>query len=196
MHYGREEGLRSAARWDQNPEKEYESEGWGTASFLIIRRLRGAVGVEEVLQNQHCGDLVDDLAMAGKRTSGGVEVTVSLSGREALVPEMDWKGKGFTKGLGESVGFCCLGAEVAGHIEGVSQDDGRAAKSAKEAAERPEVLFRISADEGEDGLGGETKLVGDSHTDAAVSEIEAQEAGLHSSHVSSGRERKPHLTMG
>jgi hypothetical protein len=177
-------------------EKEYESEGWGTASLLIIRCFAGAVGVEEALQNQHGSHLIDNLTMAGKGASGGVEVTVGFSRGEALVPEVDGEGECLAEGFGKGVGFGRLGADVARHIEGVAEDDGRAAEFAEQAAEGFEVLPGVFADQGEDGLSGKAKLVGDGNADAAVSGIEAQEAGLHSSDGNAGGERKPHLRMG
>ena len=60
--------------------KEYESEGWGTASLTIIRRFLGAVGVEEALQNQYGSDLIDDLAMTGGGAAGGVQMAVRFGG--------------------------------------------------------------------------------------------------------------------
>jgi len=78
------------------------------------------------------------------------------------------------------VGLRCLRAYVAGHIEGIAEDDGGAAEFAEEAAEGFQVQLRVFADQREDGLGGEAELIGDSDADAAGAEIEAQEAGLHS----------------
>ena len=176
-------------------EKEYESEGWGTASLLIIRCFAGAVGVEEALQNQYGSDLIDDLAMTGGGAAGGVQMAVRFGGGKALVPQMHGQGEGFVEGFGEGVGFRCLGADVAGHVEGIAEDDGGAAEFAQKTAEGFEVLLRIFADQSEDGLSGQTELVGDRVPNAAVSEIEAQQAGFHSVHLSPGTGRKPHLTM-
>ena len=154
------------------------------------------MGVEEALQNQHGSHLIDDLAMAGGGAAGGVEMAMGLGGGEALVPEVDGEGEGSAERFGEGVGFGGLGADVAGHVERIAEDDGGAAEFAEQAAEGFEVLLRVFADQGEDGLRGEAELVGDRDADAAVAEIEAQEAGLHSIDRSSGTGRKPHLRMG
>lgn len=118
-----------------------------------------------------------------------------LSGSEALVPEVDGEGEGFAERFGESVGSGGLGADVAGHIEGIAQDDGGAAVFAQEAAEGFKVLLLVFADQGEDGLSGEAELVGDSDADAAGAEIEAQKAGFHSCDGNPETDRKPHLRM-
>jgi hypothetical protein len=168
----------------------------GTASLTIIRRVRGAVGIEKALQNQHGSDLVDDLAVAGEGASGSVEMAVGFGGGEALVPQVDGQGEGSAEVFGEGVGFRGLGANVPGHIERIAQDDGGAAEFAEKAAEGFKVLLRIFADEGEYGLGGEAEFIGDSDADAAIAEIEAQEAGLHSidsSGESSGERRESRI---
>ena len=97
------------------------------------------MGVHKALQNQHGSDLVDNLAVAGKGTSGGVEVAMGFGGGEALVPQVDGEGEGGAEGFSEGVGFCSLGADVARHIERVAEDDGGAAEFAEKAAEGLEV---------------------------------------------------------
>ncbi len=154
------------------------------------------MGVEEALQNQHGSDLIDDLAMTGGGAARGMEVAVRFGRGEALVPQVDGEGEGCAKGFCKGVGFRCLGADVAGHVEGIAQDDGGAAEFAEKTAEGFEVLLRIFADQSEDGLSGEAELVRDRDPNAAVSKIEAQQAGFHSVHLSPGTGRKPHLTMG
>jgi hypothetical protein len=153
--------------------------GWVTASLLIIRWLAGAVGVKEALQNQHGSDLVDDFAMAGEGSSGGVQVAVGFGGGEALVPEVNGEGKSLAEGFGKGLGSGGLGAEIAGHIEGIAEDDGCAVEFAQEAAEGFQVLFRIFPDEGEDWLRGEAELIGDGDADAATAEVKAEEARDH-----------------
>jgi len=162
---------------------------------MIIRLFTGAVGVDKALQNQHGSDLVDDFAVTGEGASGGVQVAMSLGRGEALVPEVDGEGEGLAKGFGEGVGSGGLGADVAGHIEGIAEDNGGAAVFAQQAAEGFEVLLRVFADQGKDGLGGEAELVGDGDADAAGAEIEAQEAGFHSRDGNPETDRKPHLRM-
>jgi hypothetical protein len=154
------------------------------------------VGVEEALQNQHGSHLIDDLAMAGGGSAGGKEVAMSFGRGKALVPQMNGEGKGGVEGLGEGVGFRGLGADVAGHVERIAKDNGGAAEFPEQAAEGFEVLLCVFTNQGEDGLSGETEFVRNRDPNAAVSEVEAQQAGFHKVHPSLGTGRRPHLTMG
>jgi hypothetical protein len=193
----REERNRAAAKWGcENPQKRSTNPKPGVLPYLtIIRLFAGAVGVDKALQNQHGSDLVDDFPVAGQGAPGGVQVAVGLGGSEALVPEVDREGEGLAERLGESVGSGGLGADVAGHIERIAEDDSGAAVFAQEAPQGFEVLLRVFADQGEDGLSGEAELIGDGDADAAGAEIEAQEAGFHSRDGNPETDRKPHLRM-
>lgn len=42
---------------------------------------------------------------------------------EALVPEVDGEAEGSVEGFSEGVGFRGLGADVAGHVERIAEDD-------------------------------------------------------------------------
>lgn len=106
-------------------------------------------------------------------------MAVRLGGGKAFVPEVDGKGEGGAQGVGEEAGFGGLRAEVAGKVERIAEDDGRAGVFAQQAAEGPEVLFRVFANQSEYGLRSEAEFIGDGDADAAEAEIEAQEAGWH-----------------
>lgn len=155
------------------------SGGRGTASQRLYDAVAGALRVKEALQYQHGGYLIDDLAVSGAGAARGIEVAVGFGGGEALVPEVDGEGEGFTKRFGKLVGPLGLGADVAGGVEGIAEHDGDAAEPAEEAAERLEVLTKVFADEGENGLGGEAELIGDGDADASGAEIEAEKARRH-----------------
>ena len=137
------------------------------------------MSVKETLQNQYGSDLVHDLAMAGERASGGMEMAVGFGGGEALVPQVDGEGKSGAQAFREGLGSFGLRAEVAGHVKRVADDDGRAAELAEKAAEGFQVLLRVFADEGEHGLGSEAQLVRDGDADASAAKIEAKEAFVH-----------------
>jgi len=100
-----------------------------------------------------------------------MQMSVGLRGGEALVPQVDGQGKSGAQGLGEGLGSFGLGAKVAGHVQRVADDDGRAAELAEEAAEGFQVLFVVFADEGEHGLSGEAQLVRDGDADAPAAKI-------------------------
>lgn len=144
------------------------------------------MGVEETLQNQHGGDLIDDFPVGREGASGGVEMAMGFGGGEALVPEVDGEGKGGAEGFGEGLGLGGEGADIAGEVERMAEDNSGAVVPAEEAAEGAEVLLWVFAAEGEDGLGGQAELVGDSDADAAVAKIEAQQAGFHESSIADG----------
>lgn len=108
-------------------------------------------------------------------------MAVSLGRGETLIPEVHGKGEGFAEGFGEGLGFGGLGAQVAGKIQGIPENNGGTVEPAKEPAERPEVLAKAFAGEGEHGLRGEAELVRNGHADAAGAIVEAEEAGRHSS---------------
>lgn len=154
------------------------------------------MGVEETLQNQHGSDLVDDFPMAGKGAPGGMEMAVGFGRAEAFVPEVYGEGKRLAEGCGKGVRFGGLRAHIARHIEGIAQHDRRAAEFSKQAAEGFEVLPGVFSEQSQDRLSGQAELIGNRDADTAVSEIEAQQAGLHSRDGNAGTERKPHLRMG
>lgn len=60
---------------------------------------------------------------------------MGFGGGQALVPQVDGEGEGCVEGFSEGVGFRCLGADVAGHVEGIAEDDGGAAEFAEETSE-------------------------------------------------------------
>ncbi len=137
------------------------------------------MGVQEALEDEYGGHLIDYGTVLGAGAAGGVEMAVRLGGGEALVPQVHGEGEGLVEGFGKGVGFGRLRADVAGHVEGIAENNGGAVEFAKEAAEGFQVQFEVFADQGEDGLSGEPKFVGNSDADAAVTEIEAEEASGH-----------------
>jgi hypothetical protein len=157
--------------------------GTGGWDAILLLRLydagTGAPGVEKALQDQHGGDLVDHLAVSGGGASGGVQVAMGFGGAEALIPEMDGEGEGAAEGFGEGLGADRLRADVSGKMEGVAENDLRAAKFAEQAAERLQVLLLIPANKGQHRLRGEAEFIGDGNANAAGAKIEAEQAGLH-----------------
>jgi hypothetical protein len=131
------------------------------------------MGVEEALQYQYGSHLVDHLTVTGKGAAGGMEVAMGFGRGEALVPQVHGERKGVSEGICEGLGFGGLGADVAGHVKRVAEDDRCAPILAEETAEGFEVGFDVFAHQSQNRLGGEPQLVGDGDPDAARSEIEA-----------------------
>lgn len=138
------------------------------------------MGIEEALQYQHGSDLVDHFAVPGKGPPGGVQVAVGLRRGEPLVPQVNGERESVAQDFCEGLGLRGLGADVAGHVERIAKNDGRARVFAEQAAERLQVRFDVPANERENRLGGEPQLIGDGNADAAISEIEAKKARRHS----------------
>jgi hypothetical protein len=68
-------------------------------------------------------------------------------------------------------------------VEGIADHDAGDSKPAGQAGEGTQVVARGAAAgaltfEREDGLGGESQLIGDSYADAAVADVKTEEAGL------------------
>jgi hypothetical protein len=110
-------------------------------------------------------------------TAGGMQVPVSSSGCEALVPEMHGQGSFVPEDLGEGLRLGRLRALVPGHIQRIADDDLGAGELPDEALQGFQVLLAVGADQSQDGLGSQAKRVGDSDADPAVADIQAHDAG-------------------
>jgi hypothetical protein len=76
---------------------------------------------------------------------------------------------------GEGVDFGGLGAEVAGEMEGIADDDGGDLEAAREAGQRAQVFTAIvAALEGQNRLRRQTEFVRDSDADAPVADVEGE----------------------
>ena len=110
--------------------------------------------------------------------SGFVEDLVGFAGGEAFVPEVDGQAGELAELGGEGLGFGGAGAWFAGKMEGVADNDARDRVAAGEAGDGAEVFAGVAAaEEGEDGLGGEAKLVRDGDADAAGADVEGEKTG-------------------
>src|SRR5581483_2939190 len=100
----------------------------------VLAAAAGFLGVEIALQDQNSGDLVDHGPVLGAGAAGGVEMAVGFGGGEALVPKVYGQSEGLAQGFGKGMGFGGLGADVAGHVQGIAENNGRTAEFAQEAA--------------------------------------------------------------
>jgi hypothetical protein len=148
--------------------------------------------VEERLEDQRGGDLVDEGFVLFAGVAGLVEDPVRLAGREALVPEMDGKAGESAEFSGQGLGFGGARAFGAGEVQRVADDDAGDGEAAGEASDGTQVFARIAAGfERQDGLSGQTEFIGDSDTDAFCAEVEGEIArrGGHGRQVSGFRYR-------
>jgi hypothetical protein len=147
--------------------------------------LRGVgAGFEEGLQDEHRGDLVDDVFAADAfrvwraGVAEGVEMAVGFGGGEALVPEVDGELELIAEGLGEGLRAGGLGALVAGHVEGVADDCfGDGAVLAQDAGDGFQVVAQFGAMQREERLRGVAERVRERETYAALAYVEAENSG-------------------
>jgi hypothetical protein len=157
----------------------------------------GVSGGEKAFEEQGGGDLIDDFfaveaggaAGGAGGVAGGIEEGVGVMSGEALVEQMVGEGGvRFVQGKSEGLGFGGLGAGCAVGVEGVADEEGFDLVLADEAGDGFEVGAERGAVEGEEGLGGETEGVGDGEADAAVADVERENAGMgHGVSVRKGR---------
>jgi hypothetical protein len=135
--------------------------------------------VQEGLQNQGGGYLVDDFAMVLAGVSGLVENLVGIAGGEPLIPHMDGESGKSPQVGGKSLGLERPRAHVAGEVERIADHDSHYAETAAETGQGAEVFARVVTPlQGEDRLRGQPELVGDGHADALGADVETEIAGV------------------
>ena len=133
--------------------------------------------------------MIDDV-FAGVAVGGaalGGEQGVGFAGGETLIDEMNGEvgvggGEVVAKSGDEGEGFGGLRAGGAFGVERVADDEGGDVVLADEAGDGfevgAEVGFGSGAVEGEERLGGEAEGVREGEADAAVADVEGEDAGL------------------
>jgi hypothetical protein len=130
------------------------------------------------LQNERCGDLIDQRFVLLAGFAGGVEDFVGFAGGEPFVPKIERQTGQLGQFGGEGLDFGGLCARFAGQMQRIAGDNPCAAEFAAEAGERAEVVAGVAlAGEREDGLRGEAELVRDGDADALRADVEAEIAG-------------------
>ncbi len=149
-------------------------------------------GSEKALENENGGDLIDDGTMLLAGFAHGVEVTMGFAGAQTFVREVDGKVEGGADLFGESLGFEGLGADLAGHMEGIADDDLGDGVFAEDTADGFEVGARSGAIEGEERLDGEAEGIRDGEADAFAADIKGEEAGRQGYRLNLGLEELVH----
>ena len=80
------------------------------------------------------------------------------------------------QGLRQSLRLERLGADVARHVQRIAHDHLGTPIPAHQPSQGAKVLPAVFANQGEDRLRGQAQLVGDSHTDPAVANVQPQDA--------------------
>ncbi len=161
------EGRSRVGRW--------RKEAWGAEA-------------EPGLEQEDGGDLVDDggagLAVEFALPAGEVaapavvvEESVGLGGGEALVEEVKAEvGVLLTEMGGEGLGLGGLRAGITGEMERKADDDVGDEVFADDASDRLQVEVQGFAMEGKERLGGDAEGVGEGEADAAVADVEGEDA--------------------
>jgi len=134
-----------------------------------------------------CGDLIDDVFTGDTRraagaaifvAAGGVEESVGFLGGVSFVEEVVREGGvGGAEFGGESCCFGGLGAGCAVGMERVADDEDFDFVLADEASDGLEVGAWVGAVDGEERLRGVAERVSDGEANAAVADVESEDAG-------------------
>ena len=137
--------------------------------------------VEEGLEYEGCGDLVDNILVLLPCAAGLVEDLVSLPAGEALVPQVDGQAGQRAEFSGESLDSGGARALVAGDVQRIADDDAGDGVAAGYAGDGAEVVARIAAGfERHDGLSREAEFIGHGDADAPGAHVEAEMPGWRS----------------
>jgi hypothetical protein len=157
--------------------------GWRTAcpaSWPLLGSAPGVGGgVQERLEDQDCGHLIDQQLVLLTALAGGVKNLMRGAAGQALVPQMDRQAGQLAQFCGEGPGLLGLRADLAGftcsEMERVADDDASAAEAAAEPGQGAHVVTRVAlAGERQDRLRREAQLVGDGHTDSLGADVKGQ----------------------
>jgi len=120
-----------------------------------------ALRFKKRLQNEHGSDLINDLfaGLAVSRVAGIVKLAMGLGGGEPLIPEVDGDAGFCGESSSELLRLGGLGAEIAGHVERIADDNLGAGVLAQQAAEGFHVCATGGAVQGEKRLRGVAELV-------------------------------------
>jgi hypothetical protein len=116
--------------------------------------------IEEGLQDQGGGNLVDHAAMVLAGAPRLVQYLVSFAGGQPLIPEMDGEAGEFSQFGREGLGILRAQILFAGKMEGISDHDGGDVEPPGQARQRTHILARISPpQQGQDGLRRQPQFV-------------------------------------
>ena len=133
--------------------------------------------------------------MSRRRPSGGLQMTVRFGRGQPLVPQMNRQGERLAQRVREGLGSYHLRTHIAQHVERIAHDD-RRHRICESGGPGFQVLFNVFAHQSQDWLRGQAQFVRDRDADAAATEIQSQQTGLHNRRWYRERDRKPHLRMG
>jgi hypothetical protein len=116
--------------------------------------------IQKRLQDQRGGNLVDHVAVVLAGVAGFIQNLVSLSGGQALIPEMNGETGQFSQFGGQGLRLLRLRTWLARKVNGISNHDGGDAEPARQARQRAHIFARIPPPyKGQNRLRGQPQLV-------------------------------------
>lgn len=144
--------------------------------YSVLRRGLFSAAFHPSLQDQDGGHAVDRLASFLNRKIGLTQQAVGFDGRKALVPEMDRQLEVLAEILRKRLNLLGLDAFSARHPQRETNHDLRDSVVANYPVEKRKVIFLVLAVQRFKALGGDTEWVRDRDTNAARSDIKAEDA--------------------
>ena len=145
------------------------------------------MAAEEGFEDEGSGNLVDDAAagaavLGSLSVAGVVEEGVSVGGSVTFVEEkkrgglFEVLGEVSSERVGEGLSFCGLRAGFSGGVERETDENCRRSVTADEAGYGLEIGLERGAVDREEWLCGVAESVGESNADAAVADVQSEDA--------------------
>jgi hypothetical protein len=113
------------------------------------------------------------------RVAGFIQDMMRFTRGQALVPHVNGKAGQLAQFGGQGLRLGRLRALFSGEMDGVADDDADDTKAAGKSRQGTQILAAIMAAlQGQHRLRGQAQLVGDSHADAAVANVEGEVARM------------------
>jgi len=134
-----------------------------------------AASIQKALQDDDRGNLIHHFAMFRSRPTRLIQNAMRFAGGQPLIPQVHRQFGFVGQQFGEGLGFLGLAALFPRKMQRVANDNLLAVVSAGESGQRPEILARLLADQGQSRLRGQAETVGNGDADATVSDIQSEE---------------------
>ena len=123
--------------------------------------------------------MIDNSSMLLARVAGFIQNLMRFARGQAFVPEVYGQAGELTQLEGECLSLDGLGAQVAGEMHGIANNNAHNSKAAGKTRQRTQVFTAIVPPlQRQHRLRGQAQLVGDSHADAAVANVEGEVARM------------------
>ncbi len=143
--------------------------------------------IQPALQNQHRGDLVDDVFPVAHSTAGGLQMSMRFGRAQALIPQMHRQTEFFPQSIGKLLGGLRARTAVARQMNRPAYDNRRAMVAPQQTPQRTQIISPIGMNDGQQRLRRQPQFVGDGDPNPPLSVIQAENARWRSGfHVGDG----------